>query len=110
MNTDTTPGDWVDLVALDDLWEDAGQAVTVGDRELALFRVGDEAFATDAMCTHGLARLCEGYVEGHEVECPLHQGRFDLRTGAATCEPAVRPVAVHPVRVVGGRVQIQRMP
>jgi naphthalene 1,2-dioxygenase ferredoxin component len=99
---------WVDVAARDDLWEDAGQAVTVGEQELALFRVGDDVFATDAMCTHGLARLCEGYVEGHEVECPLHQGRFDLRTGAATCEPATQAVAVHPVRIVDGRVLVRR--
>ena len=99
--------DWIDVAALDDLWDGAGFAATLPDgRELALFRVGDAVHATDALCTHGHARLCDGFVEGHEVECPLHQGRFDLRTGAPTAAPAERPVAVHAVRLVDGRVQV----
>lgn len=106
----SAPGsDWLDIAAFDDLWDGAGQSAIVLGRELALFRSGDEVYATDPMCTHGLARLCEGFVEGHEVECPLHQGRFDLRTGAATCAPASVAVAVYPVRVVGGRVLMRRI-
>jgi naphthalene 1,2-dioxygenase system ferredoxin subunit len=98
---------WHDVAALDDVWDGAGLAVTLPDgRELALFRVGDTVYATDPLCTHGHARLCDGFLEGHEVECPLHQGRFDLRTGQATAAPAEQAVAVHPVRVVGGRVQV----
>jgi naphthalene 1,2-dioxygenase system ferredoxin subunit len=98
---------WHDAAALEDLWDNAGMAVTVQGRELALFRVGDEVMATDPMCTHGHARLCDGFVEGHEVECPLHQARFDLRTGAVRCGPATEGVAVYPVRIDGGRVWVE---
>lgn len=97
---------WNDAAALDDLWDGAGLAVNVQGRELALFRSGDEVFATDALCTHGNARLCDGFVEGHEVECPLHQGRFDLRSGAATCAPAMQALKVYPIRIEGARVEV----
>jgi naphthalene 1,2-dioxygenase ferredoxin component len=95
---------WIDASAMEDLWDGAGIGVTVQGRELALFRIGDAVFATDAFCTHGQARLCEGFIEGHEVECPLHQGRFDLRSGAATCAPATEAVKRFPVRIEAGRI------
>lgn len=100
-----TPG-YTDVAALDDLWDGTGLAVHVLGREFALFRVGDTVYATDALCTHGQARLCEGFVEGHEVECPLHQGRFDLRSGAPTCAPAAVPVKTYPVVIRDRRVGI----
>jgi naphthalene 1,2-dioxygenase ferredoxin component len=101
----TTPT-WIDAAAMEELWEGAGIGATVQGRELALFRVGDEVFASDAFCTHGHARLCEGFIEGHEIECPLHQGKFDLRSGAPTCEPAAEALKVYPVRIDGGRVWV----
>ena len=64
-------------------------------------------FATDNLCTHGHARLCEGFVEGFEIECPLHQGRFDLRTSLATCAPAAEALQTYPVRIEAGRVFVQ---
>ncbi len=95
---------WIDAAAMDELWDGAGIGVTVQGRELALFRIGEAVFATEAFCTHGQARLCEGFIEGHEIECPLHQGRFDLRSGAATCAPATATVKTFAVRIEGGRV------
>lgn len=97
---------WIDSAAADELWDGAGIGVVVQGRELALFRIGEEVYATDAFCTHGHARLCEGFVEGHQIECPLHQGRFDLRSGAPTCEPAAEPLRTFAVRIDGGRVWI----
>ncbi len=99
--------DWTDAAAEGDLWEGAGIAATVQGQEIALFRVGDALYATDNLCTHGHARLCEGFVEGHEIECPLHQGRFDLKTGEATCAPVTEPIKTYPIRIEGGRVQVR---
>jgi naphthalene 1,2-dioxygenase system ferredoxin subunit len=98
---------WIEAAALDDLWDGAGLAVDAAGRDLALFRLGDEVLALDNLCTHGNARLCDGFVEDGQVECPLHQGRFDLRTGAPTCEPVTDPVRTWPVRIEGGRVFVQ---
>lgn len=97
---------WVDVVALDDLWESTGHGTVAAGRDIALFRVGNAVYATDNLCTHGHARLCEGLVEGHEIECPLHQGRFDLSTGVPTCPPVSDAVRTYPVRVHAGRVLV----
>jgi len=98
---------WIDVAAEADLFEGAGIAVQAPGHEVALFSIDGEVFATDNICSHGHAKLCDGYVEGHEVECPIHQGRFDVRTGAATCAPATESVKSWPVKIEGGRVYLQ---
>ena len=81
-------------------------AVDVGTRQIAIYLVDGEVFATDNHCTHGDAKLCEGFLEGHEIECPHHQGRFDIRTGVATCAPAEVALATYPARIDGERVLV----
>ena len=78
---------WVRAAALADLAEDDVVGVVVEGRELALYKVAGEVFATDNRCTHGDALLSEGFVMDHCIECPLHQGQFDVRTGEPLCEP-----------------------
>ncbi len=97
---------WHDVAAESDAFEGAGFAVMAGGREVAVFLVDGVFYAVDNQCSHGDARLCEGFLEGHEVECPFHQGRFDLKTGQATCEPAVDPIKSWPVKIEGGRVWV----
>ena len=60
--------------------------------DISIYTVGGDVHATDNGCTHGQARLCEGFLEGHEIECPLHQGRFDLANGRPLCEPVTEPL------------------
>ncbi len=98
---------WIDALAADELPVDDVWPVPVAGRDLAIYTVGGEVFATDNGCTHGNARLCDGFLEGHEIECPLHQGRFDVRDGRPTCEPAALPLRCYPVKVEGGRVFVQ---
>ena len=73
---------------------------------LALYRVEKEIFATDNRCTHGLAPLCDGYLDGHIIECPMHQGRFDVRTGRCVAAPVTKELRTYPVRVVDGFVEV----
>lgn len=95
---------WIDALAADELPSDDVVAVTVNGRDIALYTVGGETYATDNICTHGHARLCDGFLEGHEIECPLHQGKFDVRDGKPTCEPAVEALRSYPVKIEGQRV------
>ena len=95
---------WIDVAAEADLFEGAGIAVTPCGHDIALFSVEGQVFATDNLCTHGNAKLCDGFLEGFEIECPFHQGRFDIRTGAATLAPCTEAVKSWPVKVEGGRV------
>jgi naphthalene 1,2-dioxygenase system ferredoxin subunit len=103
-----TPPNWTDLAAFDELPDGDVVGRVVDGREIALYRLGDEVFATDAICTHGQASLCGGFVEPDgSIECPLHQGRFDIRSGRALCEPLERDLQTFPVRLEGGRVWIR---
>jgi naphthalene 1,2-dioxygenase ferredoxin component len=95
---------WTDAAAQDDVPQDDVIAVSAGGREVALYGVDGEVYATDNVCTHGQARLCEGFLEGHEIECPLHQGKFDVRTGAPTCAPVTDAIKSYAVKIEGGRV------
>jgi naphthalene 1,2-dioxygenase system ferredoxin subunit len=95
---------WMDALASDDLPADDVLGVMVDGRDIALYTVDGEVYATDNVCTHGHARLCDGFLDGHQIECPLHQGRFDVRSGQPTCAPAVEALRSYPVKVEGGRV------
>ena len=106
-----TMPNWTDLAAFDEVPEGDVVGRIVDGREIALYRLDDEVFATDATCTHGNASLCGGFVEPDgSIECPLHQGRFDIRTGRALCEPLERDLQTHPVKLEAGRVWIRIVP
>ena len=98
---------WTPVATLDDFAASDAIAVVVAGKEIAIYLVDGAVFATANRCTHGDARLCDGWVEGHEIECPLHQGRFDIRSGAATGAPAEVPLATWPARLAGERVELQ---
>ena len=96
----------VTVAKFDDLVEGTGKRVDVGEERVAVFRVGDQAYAIADRCSHAEASLSDGELFGTEVECPRHGAEFDITTGAALTLPATTPVAAYPVEVVDGGVQI----
>ena len=97
---------WRDLIAVSDLEPGDATPVMFGQRELAVFDTLDGISVSLARCTHGAANLCDGYFDGTHIECPLHQGLFDARTGKAKAAPARVPLRMIESRVVDGLVQI----
>jgi naphthalene 1,2-dioxygenase system ferredoxin subunit len=95
---------WIDVTATEDIPEDDVIGIDIAGKSIALYRVESEVFATDNLCTHGNARLCDGFLEGHEIECPLHQGKFDIRNGKAMCAPLTEDVKTYPIKIEGDRV------
>ena len=73
---------------------------------VALYNLDCEFFATHDTCTHAQACLSDGYLEDGKIECPLHQGLFDVRTGKAVSGPVDVDVKTFPVRVEGCEVLI----
>ena len=55
--------------------------------ELAVYNVDGEFYATENSCPHRGARLTEGVLCGHIVECGLHGWQFDVRTGECLTVP-----------------------
>jgi 3-phenylpropionate/trans-cinnamate dioxygenase ferredoxin component len=75
---------------------------------IAVFHTDDgEVFAIDDTCTHQDASLADGWLEGCEVECPLHASKFDLRTGAVDAPPAKVPVRTHRVVIDDGMIHVE---
>ena len=80
--------------------------VQIGNRHIALYKISGRVFATQAICTHGLALLTDGYLEGGMVECPMHGGSFDIASGAAMRAPCSIPLETYPVAIEDGEVRI----
>ncbi len=97
---------WQDLIPVSNLEAGDATPVTFGKRELAVYDTVDGIFVSLARCTHGAANLCDGYFDGRRIECPLHQGLFDARTGRALAAPARVPLRMIEARVIDGMVQI----
>ncbi len=77
------------------------------DPPVAVFHTEDgEVHAIDDTCTHQDASLADGWLEGCEVECPLHSSKFDLRTGAVDAPPARLPVRRHHVLIEDGVIHV----
>jgi 3-phenylpropionate/trans-cinnamate dioxygenase ferredoxin subunit len=71
---------------------------------IAVFNDDGCFFALDDTCTHEEASLADGWIEGGQVECPLHSGRFCLKTGAVLSMPATKDTRTHRVEVRDGEV------
>ncbi len=80
--------------------------VEVKDHYVAVFKVGDNFYAIEDVCTHDDGPLAEGTLDGTEIECPRHGARFDITTGAVKSFPAITPVPRYEVRVQGSEIQI----
>lgn len=95
---DATP-----LIALDEVVDGTVRRVRVPGREaLAVCRVGADIFVTQDRCSHAKASLSEGWMEGHSLCCPVHDGSFDVRDGRPLCFPVTDPIQTFPAQVVDG--------
>lgn len=99
---------WIPVASTGDISADTGTLkVTVQGEAVCLYRLDDESIhATADRCTHGNASLSEGYIEDGLIECPLHQGCFDIRSGEAVTAPCKIPVKVYPVKVEGETIYV----
>ena len=76
-------------------------------RTFCIYHTPDGFFATDGYCTHEEEHLEDGIVIGNVIECPLHQGRFDVTSGKALSAPACIDLETFPTRIEGGNVYIK---
>jgi nitrite reductase/ring-hydroxylating ferredoxin subunit len=97
---------WHEVAGAQALGDDEAMAVMLREQPIALCRSGGRLYALHNVCTHQFALLSDGYVEDGCIECPLHQGRFDLETGAPKAPPVTEPVRVYPVKTENGKVYV----
>jgi nitrite reductase/ring-hydroxylating ferredoxin subunit len=96
------------------VWHPAADANAVSDNSvlgvkvegipIALYCLDGAYYATYDICSHQEALLSDGFVENGCIECPLHQARFNIRTGAPEGPPASEPIKIYPTKVEGGRI------
>jgi naphthalene 1,2-dioxygenase ferredoxin component len=98
---------WIDALAREDVPEGDVVGVVVAGKDIAFYEVEGAVYATDNVCTHGAARMSDGFLEGREIECPLHQGRFDVCTGKAMCAPLTQDIRTYAVKVEDRRVWLR---
>jgi nitrite reductase/ring-hydroxylating ferredoxin subunit len=97
---------WKHLCATSKLSEGEPLGFKVGDQRVALYKVGDEIFATDDVCSHAFALLSGGFLEGHVVECPLHGAMFDVRDGSCR-SGAYKDIRVFKVEIRDSEIHVQ---
>jgi len=97
---------FVKVARTDEIKPGQARLVDARGRQIALFNINGEFFAIDNMCTHEQASLAEGEISGHEVTCPLHGAKFDVRTGSVLGPPAYDDVACYSVRVMGTDIEV----
>ena len=99
---------WVRVTACGNIPPREGRAARVGDREIAIFNMGDRFLALDNRCPHEGGPLCDGIVAGAAVVCPLHAWKVDLETGAVCRPVSERPcVPTYATRVEDGLVLVE---
>jgi nitrite reductase/ring-hydroxylating ferredoxin subunit len=81
--------------------------VAADGTEIAVYNVDGTLYATGNICTHAMAFLSDGWLDGDVIECPLHAGRFEVKTGKALGPPVDCDIQTYPVRIVGDEVQVK---
>jgi len=97
---------WQTLIAYEQLEPGDVTEIVFKNRRLAIYDSSEGLYITQAQCSHAGAALCDGYFDGHVIECPLHQGYFDVRDGKALGAPAVKALRTYPARLSDGMVQV----
>lgn len=89
-----------------DVSDDLPLSTKIEEREIGIYLVGGSYYALEDVCPHAYALLSQGFVEGEEIECPLHGAKFHIPTGRCTKEPGGRDLKSFPVRVEGESVLV----
>jgi 3-phenylpropionate/trans-cinnamate dioxygenase ferredoxin subunit len=101
MDNEALNADWHRIAGTGDL--EVGEAIPfeLMGLQLALYHVEGAWFCTDNVCSHAYALLTDGWLDGHIIECPLHNGQFDVRTGKGQGAPITADIRTYRTRVDG---------
>jgi nitrite reductase/ring-hydroxylating ferredoxin subunit len=96
----------IDLCPITDIPENTAKRLEAGTRVLAVYNVGGTFYATDDECTHGAASLSDGVLEDDIIECTMHFGAFNVRTGEAVQAPCSIALRTYKVIVQDGKILV----
>jgi MocE subfamily Rieske [2Fe-2S] domain protein len=99
------PDGWIKACASRDIGKEDVIRFDHTKKTFALYRDEEGNFyATDGICTHGNTHLSEGLVKGKIIECPKHNGRFNLPDGSPARAPICRGLATYPIKERDGNI------
>jgi nitrite reductase/ring-hydroxylating ferredoxin subunit len=94
------------IARMDEVTPARPKRVMLGEREVVLFRVGDEIFAVENLCPHQQYSVFhQSVLDGYTVTCPMHAWSFDVRSGKAVTGNG--RIKTFEIRVVGNEVLIK---
>ena len=97
---------WKPVGAADAVKTDLPLGVDVDGKQVGIYRIDGTLYAVEDVCPHAYALLTEGFIEGDEVECPLHGALFHIPTGECRRDPGGRDLETFPVKEEDGTVYI----
>lgn len=106
MGEEAIGADWYLAGKVDDFEDEDVEQFWVGNFPIAVYRAEGAFYATQDVCTHEHAYLSDGVVVDCVVECPFHQGRFDVRNGKALGAPVIVPLESFPVQIADGNIYV----
>jgi len=96
---------WIEVCAGEFLRNEDVIRFDHGQKTYAIYRTAQGAlYATEGICTHGNTHLADGLVKGKLIECPKHNGRFDITDGSAQRQPACRALKTYAAREHDGKI------
>ena len=99
--------EWIRACEFDEIDDEDVQRFDHAGQTFAIYRVDDKVYASEGLCTHEHVHLCDGLVMDHVIECPKHNGRFDIRDGRPLGAPVCVKLKTFPAKVEDGKVLIQ---
>ena len=98
--------DFFEIASVAELPEGERLFIEAAGRSIVIFNLAGNFYAIGDVCSHDNGPVGDGEIEEHEIICPRHGARFDIRTGKATSLPAVVDIPCYPVRVVDGTIAV----
>jgi nitrite reductase/ring-hydroxylating ferredoxin subunit len=98
---------WNPVGTRDQVEQDAPLPVEIGELRIGVYDVDGELYAIEDICPHAHAHLTQGFADGCEIECPLHNAVFDVRDGKHLRGEPCGDVKTFPVRLIDGRIEVQ---
>ncbi len=99
--------EWINVFNENALMNGENSVIDVDGTDVAIFKIDDEFFAIEDVCSHDGTEIASGELDGDEIICPRHGARFCIKTGAVKSAPAYENIHSYPVRIVDGMVQIK---
>ena len=99
--------EWITVFNENALMNGENSVIDVDGTDVAIFKIDDEFFAIEDVCSHDGTEIASGELDSDEIICPRHGARFCVKTGAVKSAPAYEDIHSYPVRIVEGMVQIK---